>query len=328
MAVRLLANSKEWEAYGAWLTQQPDGNLWQSLERKAYLEALGKEVRLYAAEEEGAIVASALVAIDRTAFGFSVWEIPRGPVGRMENGKLRIEELLTHIIDDAKKDKCMALFLSPQFSIFHSQFSIRPSGRHVHCEATRILDLTQSEEEILAQMKPKGRYNIRIAEKHGVTVRQSEDTDAFYALVKETSRRDRFTALPREKYRAFLEHLPGAFLLLAYAPGENDPIAGLLGVFWNKKGIYYYGASSYTHRATMAPYALQWQTMRFCKAHGCVSYDLLGIAPPGAPADHPWQGITSFKEKFGGALISYPPEQVRTLRPVAKRLLDLKRRFF
>jgi lipid II:glycine glycyltransferase (peptidoglycan interpeptide bridge formation enzyme) len=284
-------------------------------------------VRIYVAEERGEIAAAALVVIDRTGFGFSTWEIPRGPVagGKGERGK-GIEELLTAILDDAKEDKCLALYASPMHPFPLSPFPFPPSRRYVHCEATRVLDLTQSEEELLNQMKPKGRYNIHIAEKHGVTVRQSNDIDAFHTLVKETSRRDRFTALPKEKYRAFLERLPGAFLFLAHAPGINEPIAGLLGVFWNKKGIYYYGASSHAHRATMAPYALQWKAMRFCKRSGCETYDLLGVAPPGAPAAHPWQGITSFKEKFGGTLVTYPPEQEIVFQPMTKRLLHLKRK--
>jgi lipid II:glycine glycyltransferase (peptidoglycan interpeptide bridge formation enzyme) len=92
------------------------------------------------------------------------------------------------------------------------------------------------------------------------------------------------------------------------------------------KGYYYYGASSYTHRALMAPYALQWAAMRYYKARGCATYDLLGIAPPDAPPDHPWQGISAFKEKFGGEVVMYPPEQEIVLRPIANWMLQWKRR--
>ena len=109
---------------------------------------------------------------------------------------------------------------------------------------------------------------------------------------------------------------------------DRSPIAGLLGVNWNKAGIYYYGASSYAHRASMAPYALQWETMRFCKANGCETYDLLGVTPSNAPSDHVWSGITNFKEKFGGTLVTYLPEQQIILRPTVNKLLNLKRKLW
>jgi lipid II:glycine glycyltransferase (peptidoglycan interpeptide bridge formation enzyme) len=99
-----------------------------------------------------------------------------------------------------------------------------------------------------------------------------------------------------------------------------------MGVIWGNTGIYYYGASDYEHRALMAPYLLQWKAMKQCKEAGCTRYDLLGIAPPDAPEDHPWQGISRFKEKFGGEIITYPPERQIILRKLAHAGLRLKRK--
>jgi len=83
-------------------------------------------------------------------------------------------------------------------------------------------------------------------------------------------------------------------------------------VIWNGTGVYYYGASSYEDRALMAPYLLQWEAMKICKAEGCTKYDLLGISHPDTKKD-PWEGISDFKRKFGGEVITYPPEQVLML---------------
>ena len=313
--VRQITSEADLERYSQWVRTQPQGNLWQSLERKRYIETTGKEVRIYI-EENGDIVGSALVVVDKTSFGLSTWEIPRGPVGNPE-------PLLRHILDDAKQSGCMALYCSPVEGINDANISSSASSRHIHCEATRIIDLTLSEDDVLKQMKPKGRYNIRVAQKHDVEIRESDDIEAFYSIVKETGHRDNFSILSEEKYAKFLQEIPHAFLLLAYK--KKKPIAGLLGVVWNGRGIYYYGCSSYAHRASMAPYLLQWEAMRFCKRNGCTSYDLLGIAPPDAPKDHPWSGITNFKEKFSGEVVTYPPEQQIILRPVMHRLLSLKR---
>ena len=114
-------------------------------------------------------------------------------------------------------------------------------------------------------------------------------------------------------------------MLLAYALNEEKAIGGLLGVVYDSEGIYYYGASSYAHRALMAPYVLQWEALRHCKAHGCLSYDRLGVAPSDAGPDHPWAGITAFKEKLGGEIVTYPPEQQIVLRPIAQKMLTMKR---
>ena len=324
-----------------------NNNLWQSTEWKKYQESLGREVRQ---------CDSALVVIDRTTGGYSTWEIMRGPSGPIENEKLRIDNLLNQIIEDAKRNKCFALYFSPPSEfILNSQFSILNSNRHIMPEATRIIDLTKSEDEILAQMKQKGRYNIKVATKHGVEVKESTDVDAFYELIKKTSKRDGFKPLPKSQYKSFLENLDGAFMLIAYAPkdklivdspanaGRVDcrllPIAGLIGVIYKDQGIYYYGASSNEHRNLMSPYLLQWEAMKYCKVKGCTSYDLFGIAPPeksplfsrdrgrGRGA-HPWQGVSAFKEKFGGEVATYPEEKVIVLKPLVKKIIDIKRKLF
>ena len=221
----------------------------------------------------------------------------------------------------------MSVFLSPSTPLPPS-FQGHRSHRHEQPEATRIIDLASSEEDILKQMKQKGRYNIGVARKHGIIVQQTEDVDAFHRLLKQTGERDQFGIKPLSHYKRLLQSIPGSFLLLAYPSHRNaaEAIAGLLAVIYGKKGIYYYGASAYEHRALMAPYLLQWEAMQYCKAHGCTQYDLLGVAPEGSGDDHAWAGITSFKEKFGGTLIPYPPEQQIILRPLALKALQIKRR--
>ncbi|MCF7844620.1 MAG: aminoacyltransferase [Kiritimatiellales bacterium] len=328
MKIKLLKSPQEFSEYDHWLRTHPYGSLWQSLEWKKYQEALGRETKLFVAKEGNEIVASALVIIDRTTFGISTWEIPRGPIGPIDNEKLIIDNLLEEIIRHASDDHCLALFFSPLNPnlILNSQFSILNSNRYQHPAATRIIDLTKSEEEILAQMKPKGRYNIRVAQKHGVTIEESRDIDAFYELVSETTKRDKFTGHSKNHYQKFLDALDGSFLLFARIGQNKKPIAGLLGVFWGETGTYYYGASSASYRAVMAPYVLQWESMRLSKARGCTKYDFFGIAPIDAPNSHPWKGVSAFKEKFGGEVIEYPEEKVVVLKPVSNSLLKLKRK--
>ena len=329
MPVRLLSSPAELNAYAEWIASHPHGSLWQSLEWKTYQESLGRDVRIYAAFNGHEIEASALVTIDRTSFGLSVWDIPRGPLGPLgiENEKLKMKNLMEKIVEDAKKDKCLSIYLSPfKEIIFNFQFSIVRSPRFEQPEATRILDLTMSDDALLEQMHQKGRYNIKVAAKNGVTVSKSDDVTAYATLATQTAIRDGYKAASKRQYEMFLKHLPGSFLLTAQSSQRKAPIAGLIGVTWNKHAIYYYGASDHEHRALMAPYALQWAAIQHAKAEGCTSYDLLGIAPPDADDDHPWKGITSFKDKFGGALVTYPQEQRIVLKPVANAVLKMKRK--
>jgi lipid II:glycine glycyltransferase (peptidoglycan interpeptide bridge formation enzyme) len=308
------------------LTTAPDlvdPPLWQSPAWAAYQRALGRETRWYANQ---ARTIAALAIIDRTAGGFSVWDLPRGPVLAAGATAEQAEAFLRALGAEAKRDRALALHWSGTDPRLAGIGLGRRSRRHEQPEATIVLDLTLDDEALLAQMRQKGRYNIRLAEKHGVQVEQSADVVAYAKLAAETAARDGFTAPGVRQFEWFLKVLPGSFLLLAYAPGDNLPVAGLLGVAWGRTGIYYYGASRSAHRELMAPYLLQWEAMRLCRNLGCARYDLLGIAPPDAPPDHPWQGISAFKGKFGGAIETMPAERTWTIRPFWAAGLALKRR--
>lgn len=325
MQVRTLTSGEDLRRYNEWILTHPQGNLWQSLEWKRYQESLGRSVKIYVEEDAGRITASAMVTIDHTLFGLSTWDISRGPLGKVQ------KQFLNRIISDAKTDRCMTLYLSAPLELLNThQLRLAASHRCEQLESTIILDLNQSEEQILSQMHQKARYNIKTARRHGVTISQhtahdQKALDSLYTLLMQTAARDGFTHLPRSHYEAFLQHLEGSFFLMAWH--DQEPVAGLLGVAWKDLGFYYYGASSYGHRNLMAPYLLQWEAMLYCKKAGCTRYDLLGIAPEGAGNDNPWAGITEFKRKFGGTIESYPPEQMIVLKPMTKKLLEWKRAF-
>lgn len=301
----------------------PDPPLWQSPAWAAFQKALGRETRWYA-NKAGTV--AALVIIDRTTGGFCTWDLPRGPILTPAATAAEAEDFLRHLAAEARRDRALALHWSGTDPRLTEITLGRRSKRHEQPEATILLNLTLNDEALLAQMRQKGRYNIRLAEKHGVTVEQSADVVAYAKIAAETAARDGFKAPGVRQFELFLKALPGSFLLLAFAPGDNQPVAGLLGVAWGKTGIYYYGASRDAHRELMAPYLLQWEAMRLCRNLGCEHYDLLGVAPPDAPANHPWQGISAFKGKFGGTIEVVAPERTWPIRPFWAAGLALKRR--
>ncbi len=190
-------------------------------------------------------------------------------------------------------------------------FSFRKSEREVQPQHTLLLDLSLSEEDLLAQMKSKTRYNIRLAERKGVKVRFSQDAtdvDAFLELSRGVSGRSGFSYHPDEYYRAILSELSNSSSVsaeLAIAEFEGQPLAVHLMVYAGDVATYAHGASSSEHRALMAPQYLYWQTIRRAKEKGAKTYDFFGVAPPDANSDHPWAGVTRVKEGFGGSRVSY-----------------------
>ncbi len=196
-----------------------------------------------------------------------------------------------------------------QSRIKHQALRISPHNIQPPC--TIVIDIKDSEEEILARMKPKCRYNIRLAEKKGITVRAWDDISAFYEMMTVTGGRDGFGVHSREYYqRAYqLFHSTDACELLV-AEYEGKPLAALM-VFANEKRAWYvYGASNDQERNRMPAYLLQWQAIRWAKARGCEEYDLWGVPDEDEETleaqfesrhDGLW-GVYRFKRGFGGQL--------------------------
>ena len=178
----------------------------------------------------------------------------------------------------------------------------RRSAENIQYRNTVISDLTPSEDDLLAAMKPKWRYNIRLAERRGVVVRPgaAADLPAFYAMYAETGGRDGFLVRPFDYYRAiwarFLADGLGCLLLAEVA---GAPVAGLILFRFGPTAYYFYGASTAQSRETMPNHLLQWTAMRWAKSAGCTRYDWWG-APDVLEESDPMWGVFRFKQGFGG----------------------------
>jgi lipid II:glycine glycyltransferase (peptidoglycan interpeptide bridge formation enzyme) len=186
---------------------------------------------------------------------------------------------------------------------------------------TVLVDLTPPPEDILAAMKPKWRYNIGLAEKHGVAVtrRGGQDIDIFYRLLAETAERDGIAIHSIDYYRALFEE--SRDLRLYAAEHEGDVLAAIVTLFRGRQATYLYGASANVKRNVMAPYALQWKAMQDAREYGCAAYDLFGI-PPNEDPHHPMAGLYRFKTGFGGAIIHRPGSWDYPCRPVLYALFS------
>ncbi len=181
---------------------------------------------------------------------------------------------------------------------------------------TVLLDLTKPLDTLLNECKSKWRYNIRLAEKKGVTVQCFSGGDAeqhgiplFYELYRETALRDGIAIHSEEYYRSLcrlsnscIDNPEGIRIAVYGAFFEEESLAAIIMLFSQKQAVYLYGASSNKRRNLMPAYLLQWKAI--CDAHkaDCRSYDFYGIPPSDNPA-HPMHGLYRFKTGFGGSIV-------------------------
>jgi lipid II:glycine glycyltransferase (peptidoglycan interpeptide bridge formation enzyme) len=177
---------------------------------------------------------------------------------------------------------------------------------------TSVIDLRPSEDEILARMKQKTRYNIRLAEKKQVTTRCGgpQDLPLFNRLMLQTGQRDRFGIHQPEYYRAAFELFSPDKVALVLAEYGDQPLAAVMAFAVGHRAAYLYGASSDEERQRMAPYAAQWAAIQWARQRGCLEYDLWGVPDlPEAELEAAFAerqeglwGVYRFKRGFGGEL--------------------------
>ena len=179
------------------------------------------------------------------------------------------------------------------------------SFEEIQPEYRQIINISKSEEQILAQMKQKGRYNIKVAERSGVVVEKSDNIDDFYKIFCETAKRDGFQVRPKKYFVNLLRILKSAGLAeLLVCRYNNSPVAAGIFTFCDGLASYLYGASLSSQRQVMAPYLMHWEAIKLAKEKNCHFYDLLAVSPFGSNTDQhllaKYAGITRFKEQFGG----------------------------
>ncbi len=291
-------------------------SLWQNPVWAVFQRSAGLQV--FTAEVNGA---QAVLVKRPLPFGLSWLEIPRGPLFMNQKS---LEEIMKKIEEIAKKEKAVFVRMSPYQELSAKGYELRITPFDHHPETSLIIDLEKSEEDILAQMKPKGRYNIKVAQKHDVRVEPSDDVDIFHHLLKKTGGRDGFGIHTVDYYRNMLQAL-GQHTELLLAHYEDRVIAGGIFVYLDEWGIYYYGASDHNYRSMMAPYLIQWEAMKKAKNQGCKYFDFLGISPENS-VDHPWAGVTEFKKKFGGKVVNYPTAKDLVLKPIWYIIYQMRKR--
>ena len=186
--------------------------------------------------------------------------------------------------------------------------NLRKANTNILPANTIEVDLTQKESDLFQRMKPKTRYNIKLALRKGVEVRSMgiEGLKIWYDLYHETALRNGLFINDYLYFETmFASKMEGednevkVQLLVAYYDGI--PLSAMFLVLSSYRATYLYGASSSQMRNVMSTYALQWKAIQIAKANNCFEYDMFGIAPSPNPS-HPMYGLYKFKQGFGGEI--------------------------
>ena len=249
----------------------------------------------------------------------SIAYVPKGPLLDWNDGQA-IHQFTAAIRPLARRQRAICLKIEPNLEDSPGRAErllaagFRPSPQPIQPRRTIVVGLDAEPEAILARMKQKTRYNIRLAGRKGVVVRSGDEGDlpAFYRLMEDTARRDRFAIHSQAYYEAahrlFVPAGQGCLLL---AEHEGRLLAGLVAVALGDTACYLYGASTDEGRELMPAYLLQWEAMMWARERGCRAYDLWGVPDEDEPAleaefaqrgDGLW-GVYRFKRGFGGRLV-------------------------
>ena len=315
--------------YEAFVQSHPKGNFAQS-----YLWGKQKPMWQWDAiavrGEDGAIRGSLAVMTRKVpGIGRTLMYGCRGPVCDLDD-----RETFSQLLDGAKvlakKYKSYVIKIDPDvpssntaFSSMLQSFGFRAKEGGKNFEAIqpryvfRLNVEGKTEEELLANFHQKWRYNIRLAERKGVTVRicGKEMVPAFSDLMLTTGVRDGFVTRKPEYFAAMLDNLgEHARLYMAFDPSDT-PIAGTLAIHYGDKVWYLYGASSNEHRNLMPNYLLQWRMIQWAVKTNCRIYDFRGVSGD-VSEDNPLYGLFRFKQGFGGDFTEFVGEMDLVLSPV------------
>ncbi len=313
----LTDDDREWDAFVA---SHPNGSLLQTTSWARLKNRFGWRSQRVWLRRDGRLVAGAQMLVRSAVFGLiNVAYVPHGPLVDWADGE-QVSILLNQLDFAAYEQRAALLKIEPlvwqtdlpqsQWETICQEQGCIPTGDTIQPPRTIVVDLRPAEEEILARMKQKTRYNIRISAKKGVVVRRgsAREMDDFVALMNLTADRNEFGIHRPDYYRMAYDLFAPEQAALMIAEYQGQPLSALMVFAQGKRAAYLYGASSDKERQRMPNYAVQWAAMQWAREQGCTEYDLWGV--PDRPeeeleanfrknSDGLW-GVYRFKRGFGG----------------------------
>jgi lipid II:glycine glycyltransferase (peptidoglycan interpeptide bridge formation enzyme) len=252
-------------------------------------------------------------------------KIPYTPwtIGYFPKGPVPTKKMIDELLSLGRQKRAIFIQLEPnvlshsQFTIHNSQFT--PSHHPLFTKYTFVLDLTKSEDELLAAMHPKTRYNIKIAQKHNVIVKEDNSPEAFkeyLRLTEKTTSRQGFYAHNKNYHKTMWDSMHKAGIAhLFTATHEGEVLSAWIVFVWGDTIYYPYGSSSRNRREVMAPTLLLWEIAKWAKQKGLKYFDLWGAMGPNPDQHDPWYGFHRFKQGFNPQLVEFAGSYDVVLKP-------------
>ena len=327
--------------YKEFLENHPRCNFQQSLEWGKVKTNWKKEVIL-SEDENGNIRGSLCVWIRKIPIFGNLMYSARGPVCDLYNEEV-IKDLTDGANELAKKYNAFVLRIEPDVLKSDEKFReiIENNGYHIKDDSKDFKDEIQprfvfqldlkgkTEDEIFSAFHSKTRYNIRLAGRKGVEIREGsrEDLKDFHKIMVETGNRDDFIIRSLDYFERMYDVLAPNHMKLLMAYYEGQPIAGIIPIMYGNKTWYLYGASSNSHRNLMPNYLLQWTMIKEAIANGNDVYDFRGVSGV-VDENHPQYGLYRFKKGFGAEFTEFIGEIYLPYKPVVYKLYKFAEKTF
>ena len=336
--MRFVTDEKSQEEYTKFLEAHERCNFQQSIEWSKVKTSWKSEVIL-AEDKSGNIIGSLMIWIRKIPiFGYIMYSA-RGPVCNIHDIDV-LRQLTDGAKELAKKYNAIVLRIEPDVLSSDSEFrsimlelgyQIKDNAKNFREEIQpryvfRLNTKNKTEDELFKNFHQKTRYNIRLATKKGVTVKEGtrEDLKTFHEIMITTGIRDGFITRPLEYFEKMYDCLGPNHMKLLMAYYEDKPISGVIPIMYGNKTWYLYGASSNEHRNLMPNYLLQWEMIKLALKNKSDIYDLRGV--PGI-ADNS-NGLYRFKKGFNAEYTEFIGEVYIEFKPLRYRLYKFAEKTF
>ena len=335
-----LVNKDNMEKYSEFLSNHERCNFQQSVEWGKVKDAWKNEIVL-AEDKNGNIIGSISVLIRKMPIFGNMMYVSRGPICDIHD-KGVLSELTEGLKELAKGYKAFTLLMEPDIKSDDEEFKkivkelgykikddVKDFSQAIQPRYVFRLDIKgKTEDEIFKAFHQKTRYNVRLAGRKGVVVKEGtrEDLKDFHEIMKITGKRDDFIIRPLSYFEKMYDELgEHAHLLMAYY--EDKPISGIFNIDYGNKVWYLYGASSNEHRNLMPNYLLQWEGIKYAINHGKDIYDFRGVVGV-VDESHPQYGLYRFKKGFNAEFTEFIGEVYINFKPIVYRMYKISEKIF
>ena len=336
--MRLLDNKTDEEEYTKFLENHERCNFQQSLEWARVKTSWKREVIL-AEDNNKKIIGSLMVWVRKIPIFGNIMYSARGPICDIHDMEV-LQQLTEGAKELAKKYNAIVLRIEPDIKsddedfkniMLQLGFSIKDDAKNFREEIQpryvfRLDTKGKTEDEIFKAFHQKTRYNVRLATKKGVTIKEGnkEDLKDFHKIMVTTGIRDGFITRPLEYFEKMYDELGPEHMKILLAYYEGKPIAGVIPIMYGNKTWYLYGASSNEHRNLMPNYLLQWEMIKIALSRKSDIYDLRGV--PGI-ADNS-NGLYRMKKGFGAEYTEFVGEVYMPYKPMMYNLYKVSEKIF